>query len=250
MEELPSSPLDRLSWKPPKVSEVVDRRVVVNPRQARQLLVALTYVAYQRRGPFSRGQRLMALYAPHMVQRRRGSFRQKPHVHHADCQLAAKSTADAGIEVGGAVPQTAPLPVVTRRFSSGLLKSATHPPEDGQRNRNAVLRVPNGPYRGDCSSTDEDLCVGAKTQVAVRDGLPRQLHPRLGEFTAADLTTGAWARSRAVPVALDPVRGMIGCSPGPQRDGCGTVLSCLMDGNGAGSGVRSRSPRVRLEPRP
>src|SRR5215472_12999015 len=63
MEELPSSPLDRLSWKPPKVSEVVDRRVVVNPRQARQLLVAVTYVGYQRRGPFARGQRLMALYA-------------------------------------------------------------------------------------------------------------------------------------------------------------------------------------------
>ena len=34
--ELPSSPLARLSWKPPKVSEVVDRRVVVNPRQARE----------------------------------------------------------------------------------------------------------------------------------------------------------------------------------------------------------------------
>ncbi len=35
LEEMPSSPLDRLSWKPPKVSEMVDRRVVVNPRQAR-----------------------------------------------------------------------------------------------------------------------------------------------------------------------------------------------------------------------
>lgn len=63
IEELSSSPLDRLSWKPPKVSEVVDHRVVVNPRQARQLLVAVTYVGYQRRGPFARGQRLMALYA-------------------------------------------------------------------------------------------------------------------------------------------------------------------------------------------
>jgi integrase len=63
MEELPSSPLDRLSWEPPEVSELVDRRVVVNPRQARQLLIAVTYVGYQRRGPFARGQRLMALYA-------------------------------------------------------------------------------------------------------------------------------------------------------------------------------------------
>jgi integrase len=62
-EEMPSNPLDRLNWKPPKVSEVVDRRVVVNPRQARELLTAVTYVGQQRRGPHARGQRLMAFYA-------------------------------------------------------------------------------------------------------------------------------------------------------------------------------------------
>ena len=61
LEELPASPLSRLSWKPPKVSEIVDRRVVVNPRQARELLTAVTYVGQVRRG-YSRGQRLMALY--------------------------------------------------------------------------------------------------------------------------------------------------------------------------------------------
>jgi integrase len=61
--ELPSSPLARLSWKPPKVSELVDRRVVVNPRQARELLTAVTYVGQNTRGPYARGQRLMAFYA-------------------------------------------------------------------------------------------------------------------------------------------------------------------------------------------
>jgi integrase len=63
LEEMPSNPLDRLSWKPPKVSEAVDRRVVVNPRQARELLTAVTYVGQQRRGPQARGQRLMGFYA-------------------------------------------------------------------------------------------------------------------------------------------------------------------------------------------
>lgn len=63
LEELTANPLDRLSWKPPKVAAFVDRRVVVNPRQARELLTALTYVGQQRRGPHSRGQRLMALFA-------------------------------------------------------------------------------------------------------------------------------------------------------------------------------------------
>lgn len=63
LEEMPSNPLERLSWKPPKVSEVVDRRVVVNPRQARELLIAVSYVGQQRRGPIARGQRLMAFFA-------------------------------------------------------------------------------------------------------------------------------------------------------------------------------------------
>jgi integrase len=58
LEELPANPLDRLSWKPPKASETVDRRVVVNPRQARELLTAVTYV-----GQRGRGHWLMALYA-------------------------------------------------------------------------------------------------------------------------------------------------------------------------------------------
>ena len=62
-EEMPFYPLARLSWKPPKVSEAIDRRVVVNPRQARELLTAVTYVGQQRRGPYARGQRLMAFYA-------------------------------------------------------------------------------------------------------------------------------------------------------------------------------------------
>jgi hypothetical protein len=63
LKELPADPLARLSWKPPKVSETVDRRVVVNPRQARELLTAVTYVGHRGRGQRCRGQRLMALYA-------------------------------------------------------------------------------------------------------------------------------------------------------------------------------------------
>jgi hypothetical protein len=37
---------------------------------------------------------------------------------------------------------------------------------------------------------------------------------------------------------------------GGEGDGVQCRLSCLMAGNDAGCGVRSRSPRVRLEPRP
>ncbi|MGN9847299.1 hypothetical protein ACTMTI_55405 [Nonomuraea sp. H19] len=40
--ELTANPLDRVKWKPPKPNNVVDRRVVVNPRQARELLTSVT----------------------------------------------------------------------------------------------------------------------------------------------------------------------------------------------------------------
>ena len=50
--------LDRVKWKPPKVAEVVDRRVVVNPRQARELLTAVTYI-----GRPWRGRHLRAFFA-------------------------------------------------------------------------------------------------------------------------------------------------------------------------------------------
>ena len=58
LEELSANPLDRVKWKPPKVAEVVDRRVVVNPHQARELLTAVTYV-----GRPWRGRHLRAFFA-------------------------------------------------------------------------------------------------------------------------------------------------------------------------------------------
>ncbi|MCO5967929.1 tyrosine-type recombinase/integrase [Actinoallomurus soli] len=58
LEELDSNPIDRVRWKPVKVAEAVDPRVVINPGQARELLAAVTYI-----GSRGGGRRLMALYA-------------------------------------------------------------------------------------------------------------------------------------------------------------------------------------------
>ncbi len=58
LEDLPANPLDRIKWKPPKVAEVVDRRVVVNPRQAQELLTAVTYASQ-----LDRGRHLKAFFA-------------------------------------------------------------------------------------------------------------------------------------------------------------------------------------------
>jgi hypothetical protein len=42
LNDLDSNPLHKVKWTPPKTSETVDPRVVVNPAQAASLLVAVT----------------------------------------------------------------------------------------------------------------------------------------------------------------------------------------------------------------
>jgi integrase len=54
---LEANPLARIKWTAPKVADSVDRGVVVNPAQARQLLAATTYVGRDS------GRRLTAFFA-------------------------------------------------------------------------------------------------------------------------------------------------------------------------------------------
>jgi integrase len=62
LELLEYNPVDKLKVRTRrrKVAEVVDRRVVVSPRQARELLTAVTYVG--QRGATKRGERLVGFY--------------------------------------------------------------------------------------------------------------------------------------------------------------------------------------------
>jgi len=57
---LARNPLATMKWKPPEVAERVDRRVVANPRQVRELLIALSYVGGR---DHHRGRRLVAMFA-------------------------------------------------------------------------------------------------------------------------------------------------------------------------------------------
>ncbi len=63
LELLEFNPIDKLRvrTKRKKISQVVDRRVVVNPVQARELLTAVSYVG--QRGTVKRGERLVAFFA-------------------------------------------------------------------------------------------------------------------------------------------------------------------------------------------
>jgi integrase len=58
IEALPANNLSRVGWRPSKISDIVDRRVVINPRQAHELLTAVTYI-----GPVDRGRHLRGFFA-------------------------------------------------------------------------------------------------------------------------------------------------------------------------------------------
>ncbi|WP_431928441.1 tyrosine-type recombinase/integrase [Nonomuraea jabiensis] len=55
--EVSANPLDRVKWKPAKTNNVVDRRVVVNPQQARTLLATVSRIGR------TRGRMLSAMFA-------------------------------------------------------------------------------------------------------------------------------------------------------------------------------------------
>jgi integrase len=57
-EQLSANNLGRIGWRLPKISDTVDRRVVINPTQARELLITVTYV-----GPLDRGRHLRGFFA-------------------------------------------------------------------------------------------------------------------------------------------------------------------------------------------
>jgi integrase len=82
---LTRNPLDTMRWKPPEVAEKVDRRVVVNPDQGRELLTALSYVGDRDR---DRGRRLVALFACMYLAALRPA--EAVNLHKADCELPRK----------------------------------------------------------------------------------------------------------------------------------------------------------------
>ncbi|MER5325683.1 tyrosine-type recombinase/integrase [Streptosporangium roseum] len=57
LRELPSNPLNTIKWKPPKATDAVDPRTVVNPAQARALLAVLPSIGW------TRGPQMAAMFA-------------------------------------------------------------------------------------------------------------------------------------------------------------------------------------------
>ncbi len=86
---------------------------------------------------------------------------------------------------GRAVPQTAPISVVTRRHKSGLLNFASIRQKMTTTTEDAVLRASNGADRRDCSSTERFLFVRAHLEVAMRNHGSPQVGGQPGEAPLA-----------------------------------------------------------------
>ena len=118
---LARNPLDTMRRKPPEVAEKVDRRVVVNPRQAAALLIGLSYVGGRDR---DRGRRLVAMFACMYYAALRPA--ESVNLRKADCVLP---------ETGwGWLHLTRTTPEVGKRYTdSGQLhddKGLKHRPDD------------------------------------------------------------------------------------------------------------------------
>lgn len=85
---LTANPLNTMKWKPPEAAEKVDRRVVANPHQARELLTALSYVGGLDQ---DRGRRLIAMFACMYYAALRPA--EVVNLRKADCELPRRAGA-------------------------------------------------------------------------------------------------------------------------------------------------------------
>jgi hypothetical protein len=120
--------------------------------------------------------------------------------------VTRSSTSRALKLTSGAVPQTTLVPVVTRRYSSGLLNFTSHSPEDSQRDRRCRSARHHGPYRRDCSSTERrvgarSLCLPHHSASSCRQARPRNRPaPWSGGTGQLEASVGRWSRfCRGVP---------------------------------------------------
>ncbi|MCO6010552.1 tyrosine-type recombinase/integrase [Actinoallomurus purpureus] len=211
---LDANPIDQVDWKAPDKVEQVDRSVVANPVQARQLLAAVTYV-----GRFNgRGRRLRALYACMYYGGLRPS--EAAGLRRQDCELPELCACDGDC-------------------SCGRLKAAW--------GRLVLARSRPGPGRlyTDSGKTHDDKGlkrrpVGEKRVVPIPPELVRILREHLDEFGAAEdgrlfrTSTGGTVSASAVWRIWQDAR-TIGLSPEQQvtplagrpydlRHACATLL--------------------------
>lgn len=218
IEALPANNLDKIGWSAPKVSDVVDRHVVINPRQARELLTAVTYV-----GPLDRGQHLRGFFAVLYYAGLRPAEAQALRLH--DCALPE--------EGWGHLTLTASSPEANRRWSD--TDDAHERRALKHRARAATRHVPIPP----------ELVAILHEHLAEFGTSPdgRVFHTRRGGVIGSTSYADAWAKARALALTPDQVLSPLARRPYDLRHAA--VSLWLNSGIPAHRRCRTGRPRCR-----
>lgn len=211
---LDTNPIDQVDWKAPEKVEQIDRSVVVNPAQARQLLAAVTYIGRLN----GRGRRLRALYACMYYGGLRPS--EATGLRRQDCELPQLCSCD-GDCIGG-LPTTAWGRLLLAKTRPGPGKLYTDSGET--HDERGLKRRP----------------AGEKRIVPIPPELVQILSDHLDEFGAADdgrlfrTSTGGiisastvwriWRDARVVGLSPEQQVTLLAGRPYDLRHACATLL--------------------------
>jgi len=179
---LPANPVDRIQWTTPAVAQTVDRRVVVSPAQARELLAAV-------RGLSGRGQHLEAFYACLYYAALRPS--EAVMLREADLHLPTKGWGRIVLAASASRAGTAWTDHGTARQERGLKHRAAHetrtipiPPELVKLLRAHIKRYGTHPGRADLPDRPGRHPPGLGLRRGVDRGPHESPYPRPEQVTA------------------------------------------------------------------
>jgi len=211
---LEANPIDQVDWKAPEKTDQVDRSVVANPAQVRQLLAFVTYV-----GPLGgRGTRLRAMYACMYYGGLRPS--EAAGLRRQDCELPDLCACVGDCSCGLPVSEWGRLTLTKSRPGPGRLYTDSGQTHDDK----GLKRRP----------------VGEKRVVPIPPELVRILVWHLGEFGAADdgrlfhTSTGGtvsasavwrfWRSARVLGLSPEQEASPLVGRPYDLRHACATLL--------------------------
>lgn len=211
---LDANPIDQVDWKAPEPVEQIDRSVVANPRQARQLLTALTYVGRYD----GRGRRLPALYRCMYFAGLRPS--EAIGLRRQDCELPELCRCGGECSCGLPASEWGRLVLAKSRPRPGRLYTDSGETHDER----GLKRRP----------------TGEKRPIPIPPELVRILLDHLDEFGTADdgclfrTSTGGtysastvwriWREARTIGLSPDQQTSVLAGRPYDLRHACATLL--------------------------
>jgi integrase len=211
---LDANPIDQVDWKAPEKVEHVDRSVVANPAQARQLLAAVTYV-----GRLSgRGKRLRAMYACMYYGGLRPS--EATGLRRQDCELPDLCACPGECSCGLPPSAWGRLTLTRSRPSPGRLYTDSGQTHDDK----GLKRRPVGDKRVVPIPPDlvRILAEHVETFGTAEDG--RLFSTSTGGIVSASAVWRIWRAARVVGLSPEQQTSPLAGRPYDLRHACATLL--------------------------